>query len=70
MCRFYAQLQWTAAQRQAVGLVYLLAGHCTGIEAMYRLRDLAGLTRRTAIVRAVGSSFALGQGLTPLSLAQ
>ena len=65
-----AQLQWTAAQLKAVGLVYLLAGHCTGIEATYRLRDLAGLTRRTAIVSAVGSSFTLGQGLTPLSLAQ
>jgi 7,8-dihydropterin-6-yl-methyl-4-(beta-D-ribofuranosyl)aminobenzene 5'-phosphate synthase len=64
------QLQWTAAQLKGVGLAYLLAGHCTGIEATYRLRDLAGLTRKTAVVSAVGSSFTLGQGLTPLSLAQ
>jgi 7,8-dihydropterin-6-yl-methyl-4-(beta-D-ribofuranosyl)aminobenzene 5'-phosphate synthase len=65
-----AQLAWTAAQLKAVGLTYLLAGHCTGIEATYRLRDLVGMTRRTAVVSAVGSSFTLGQGITPLSLAQ
>jgi 7,8-dihydropterin-6-yl-methyl-4-(beta-D-ribofuranosyl)aminobenzene 5'-phosphate synthase len=48
----------------------LLGGHCTGIEAIYRLRQLAGLTRRTAVVAAVGSSFDLDRGIDPLALAQ
>lgn len=64
------QLAWTAAQLKAVGLAYLLAGHCTGLEATYRLRELAGLSRRTAVVSAVGSSFTLGQGISALSLAR
>ena len=45
------------------GLGYLLAAHCTGIEATFRLRELLGLNRRTAVVAAVGSSFTLGQGI-------
>jgi len=43
--------------------------HCTGIEATFRIRQLAGLTRKTAVVSA-GSSFALGRGIDPLTLAQ
>jgi 7,8-dihydropterin-6-yl-methyl-4-(beta-D-ribofuranosyl)aminobenzene 5'-phosphate synthase len=45
------------------GLGYLLAAHCTGIEATFRLRELLGLDRRTAVVAAVGSSFTLGKGI-------
>jgi 7,8-dihydropterin-6-yl-methyl-4-(beta-D-ribofuranosyl)aminobenzene 5'-phosphate synthase len=45
------------------GLGYLLAAHCTGIEATFRLRELIGLDRRTAVVAAVGSSFTLGKGI-------
>jgi 7,8-dihydropterin-6-yl-methyl-4-(beta-D-ribofuranosyl)aminobenzene 5'-phosphate synthase len=48
---------------------YLLAGHCTGIEATYLLRDSAGLSRKTAVVSAVGSSFMLGHGIDPRKLA-
>jgi 7,8-dihydropterin-6-yl-methyl-4-(beta-D-ribofuranosyl)aminobenzene 5'-phosphate synthase len=63
-------LAWTAQQLKAAGLRYLLAGHCTGIEATFRIRELAGLTRKTGVVSAVGSSFALGKGIDPLTLAQ
>ena len=45
------------------GLAYLLGGHCTGIEATVRLRALLGLDQRTAVVAAVGSSFAFGKGI-------
>ena len=48
----------------------LLGGHCTGIEAVWRLRELAGLTRETCVVSAVGSSFESGRGLDPLDLAR
>lgn len=65
-----AQLSWTAAQLKAFGLQNLLAAHCSGIEATYRLRALTGLTRSTAVVSAVGSSFTLGKGIDPLALAR
>jgi 7,8-dihydropterin-6-yl-methyl-4-(beta-D-ribofuranosyl)aminobenzene 5'-phosphate synthase len=64
-----AQLAWTASQLKAAGLAHFLAGHCTGIEATYRIRDLTGLTRKTAVVSAVGSSFTLGKGIAALALA-
>jgi hypothetical protein len=41
-----------------------------GIEAAIRLRQLARLDRRRAVVAAVGSSFTLGQGIDPLALAR
>jgi 7,8-dihydropterin-6-yl-methyl-4-(beta-D-ribofuranosyl)aminobenzene 5'-phosphate synthase len=40
------------------------------IEAVFRIRELSGLTRRSAVVSAVGSSFTLGSGIDPLSLAR
>jgi 7,8-dihydropterin-6-yl-methyl-4-(beta-D-ribofuranosyl)aminobenzene 5'-phosphate synthase len=47
----------------------LLGGHCTGIEAVYRIRQLAGLTRQTAVVSAVGLTFTRGKGISALPLA-
>jgi len=63
-------LAWTATMLRQFGLTYLLGAHCTGIEATYRLRELAGLNRHTAVVSAVGSSFTLGKGIDPLLLAR
>lgn len=65
-----ATLAWTAEKFRDYGVRTVLAGHCTGIEASYRLRELAGLRRQTAVVAAVGSSFELGKGLSPLLLAK
>lgn len=63
-------LAWTASKFREFGLTYLLSAHCTGIEASYRLRELARLNRQTAVVSAVGSSFELGKGIDPLLLAR
>lgn len=63
------ELAWTAEKLKAMGLRHFLAGHCTGIEATFRIRRLAGLDRKTAVVSAVGSSFTLGKGIDPLALA-
>jgi 7,8-dihydropterin-6-yl-methyl-4-(beta-D-ribofuranosyl)aminobenzene 5'-phosphate synthase len=63
-------LAWTGAKLKSYGLMSLLAGHCTGIEATYRLRDATGLARKTAVVSVVGSSFTLGLGIDPRRLAQ
>lgn len=65
-----ANMEWTAGKLREFGLGHLLGAHCTGIEAVYRLRDLVRLTRLTAVVSAVGSSFTLGKGIDALALAR
>ena len=41
-----ATLESTGNKLKAFGLRYLLGAHCTGLEAVYRLRAMLGLTRR------------------------
>lgn len=62
-------LDWTGAKLKAAGVRYLLAGHCTGLEATWRLRQAMGLTRKTAAYGAVGASFTLGRGIDPKPIA-
>lgn len=64
------RLAWTAAHLRELGLGHFLGAHCTGVEAVFRIRQLAGLTRRTAVVSAVGSTFTLGSGLDARALAR
>ena len=55
-------LAWTAGQLKAFGVQQMLGAHCTGIESVYRIRDLVGLTRQTCMVGAVGSVVLPGAG--------
>lgn len=64
------RLNWTADQLKGAGLENLLGAHCTGIEAVYRIRQRAGLDRKRAVVGAVGSSFVLGEGIDARDLAR
>ena len=57
-------LAWTAGQLKAFGVQQLLGAHCTGIESVYRIRDLVGLTRQTCMVGAVGASYSLAKGIS------
>lgn len=63
-------LAWTGAKLREFGLQNLLGAHCTGIEAVYRLRALTGLARETAAVGAVGGGFTLAKGLDPGSISR
>ncbi len=63
-------LAWTAGKLKEFGVRHLLGAHCTGIEALYRLRQLAGLTRQTAVVGAVGASYTHGKGIDATALAR
>ncbi len=63
-------LAWTASHLRDAKLSYLLGAHCTGIEAVFRIRELAALGRKRAVVAAVGSSFDASKGIDPLALAQ
>jgi 7,8-dihydropterin-6-yl-methyl-4-(beta-D-ribofuranosyl)aminobenzene 5'-phosphate synthase len=64
------QLDWTGDELKQFHVANLLGAHCTGIEAVYRLRDRAGLTRKSAAVGTVGSTFVLGEGIHPGPLAR
>lgn len=63
-------LAWTAGKLKDAHLAYLLGAHCTGIEAVFRIRQALGLARQAAVVGAVGASFTLGKGIDPTALAQ
>ena len=65
-----AVLEWTAAKFREFGLKHFLGSHCTGIEAVYRIRDAAGLDRATCVVGAVGSGFSLRGGIDPARIAR
>jgi len=63
-------LDWTAEKLRALGVRIIHGGHCTGLEAVYRLRTQLGLPREAASVAAVGSWFDLNEGIHPLILAR
>ena len=65
-----ARLNWTADKLKEFGLGSLMGAHCTGIEAVYRIRERAGLDRARAVVGAVGATFTLGKGFDPRALAR
>lgn len=65
-----AKLDWTASKLKEFGLRNFLGAHCTGVEAVYRLRQQVGLNRQSCVVGAVGSSFDLDKGIDPLLLAR
>lgn len=58
-------LEWTAEQLVEQGLGHLLGSHCTGLEAVYRMRAAADMNRDTARVGAIGTRFVAGQGIEP-----
>ena len=63
-------LEWTGGRLRALGVRNLLGAHCTGIEAVFRLRQVTGLARSTAVVAAVGSAYTLGKGIESPPLAR
>jgi 7,8-dihydropterin-6-yl-methyl-4-(beta-D-ribofuranosyl)aminobenzene 5'-phosphate synthase len=57
-------VDWTGEQLRQKGVKYLLAAHCTGIEATFRLRHVMGLTRKTCVVGATGAAYSLASGIS------
>jgi 7,8-dihydropterin-6-yl-methyl-4-(beta-D-ribofuranosyl)aminobenzene 5'-phosphate synthase len=64
------QLDWTADKMKDFKVANLIGAHCTGIEAVYRIRERLALPRASAVVGSVGSSFVLGEGIHPGPLAK
>jgi 7,8-dihydropterin-6-yl-methyl-4-(beta-D-ribofuranosyl)aminobenzene 5'-phosphate synthase len=65
-----ARLAWTSAALKRAGLKQFVGAHCTGIEAVFRVREGAGLSRGTCVVGAVGAVFTLDGGIEPGMLAR
>jgi 7,8-dihydropterin-6-yl-methyl-4-(beta-D-ribofuranosyl)aminobenzene 5'-phosphate synthase len=65
-----ATLDWTARMLRSCELKHLLGAHCTGIEAVFGLRERLGLDRKTCAVGAVGARFNLQSGLDPGRIAR
>ena len=63
-------VDWTGGKLRGFHVANLLAAHCTGIEATFRLRQDLGLSRKTAVVASVGSSFSLADGIEAGPLAK
>lgn len=63
-------LAWTGAQLKRLGVGHFLGAHCTGVEAVFRIREQSGLSRATAVVGSVGTTFVLGSGIAATSLAR
>jgi len=63
-------LDWTGSQFKRFGVAHVIGAHCTGIEAVYRLRQSAGLDRKNCVVGAVGASYEMGTGIDPGRLAK
>jgi 7,8-dihydropterin-6-yl-methyl-4-(beta-D-ribofuranosyl)aminobenzene 5'-phosphate synthase len=64
------QLNWTADKMKDFKVAHLIGAHCTGIEAVYRIRERLALPRESAVVGTVGSSYVLGEGIHPGELAK
>lgn len=65
-----SHLEWTAGKLVDLEVGNLVGAHCTGLEPVYRLRELVNLDRSTSVVGATGASFTLADGIEALSLAR
>lgn len=63
-------MEWTGRQLKELGVEQFLGAHCTGLEAVYRIRQATGLDRKLCAVGAVGSVFRLGKGIDPGPIAR
>lgn len=63
------KLAWTASKLKEFQVGHILGAHCTGVESIFRLRTLMGLTRRTCLVATIGATFDLHDGIRTGSIA-
>jgi 7,8-dihydropterin-6-yl-methyl-4-(beta-D-ribofuranosyl)aminobenzene 5'-phosphate synthase len=61
---------WTAARLKDQGLRVFMGAHCTGVEALYRIRSLAGLTCANSSTGAVGARYSIEKGLEAGTIAR
>lgn len=59
------QLRWTAARIKDAGVRYFIGAHCTGINALYQIRQQTGLPNTQCVVGTVGMLYTLDRGIVP-----
>ncbi|MCW5976735.1 MAG: MBL fold metallo-hydrolase [Bryobacteraceae bacterium] len=59
------RLEWTAGKMREYGVQHFLGAHCTGVEAVYRIRQRNRMPRERCVVGAVGATFDLERGISP-----
>jgi 7,8-dihydropterin-6-yl-methyl-4-(beta-D-ribofuranosyl)aminobenzene 5'-phosphate synthase len=64
------RLAWTAEKMREFGVQHFLGAHCTGVEAVYRIRQMNRMPRERCVVGAVGASFNLQRGISPGMIAR
>ncbi|MDE3235286.1 MAG: MBL fold metallo-hydrolase [Bacteroidota bacterium] len=58
------QIQWTADNLKKAGVKYFMGAHCTGIDAVYQIRNYLSLKRGDCVVGSVGDTFDIHNGFT------
>lgn len=58
-----AKLDWTAQKLREYGVENFLGAHCTGLHAVYRIREINKMSRDKCVVGAVGSTYDLTKGI-------
>ncbi len=58
-------LAWTAQHLKKFGVSKIIGAHCTGINALYALKNALNLSRQDAVVGSVGDQFDIEQGISP-----
>jgi 7,8-dihydropterin-6-yl-methyl-4-(beta-D-ribofuranosyl)aminobenzene 5'-phosphate synthase len=64
------RVDWTASKLKDFQVLNFIGAHCTGINTVFELRGKMGLSRKTAVVGAVGTTFDLASGINPGWIAQ
>lgn len=64
------ELKWTATNLKKAGVKQFIGAHCTGLEAVYQIRQLMNLGRANCVVGAVGATYTLTRGINPGSIAR
>ena len=59
------QLNWTAKKLDEFGVEKIVGAHCTGIHALYMLKEKLNLNREDAVVGSVGDYFNIRDGIHP-----
>lgn len=63
-------LEWTAKHLAAFGVEKIIGAHCTGLHALYSLKEFMDLEREDAVVGSVGDYFDLKDGIHPGTIAR
>ncbi|MBS1661462.1 MAG: MBL fold metallo-hydrolase [Bacteroidetes bacterium] len=57
------QFDWTANKLKALNIQYFIGAHCTGLNSVYRIREVTGMTKENCLVGTVGMTFDIDLGI-------